>query len=393
MRRVMRVISLVLLGVLVGACASVRANVSSINAVGGQSVFIGNTFTVTVNSPNGNNFEASIYAEYGSISMGLDPNVRSFEFIRENRGIYMEVSPPGTGGGYTSVADSFPSLMYTAPFDRTSDTVYVRVGNRFTSNTIQIPVVISQPQFVLNDPPVNRVPSAQSVEVGGQLLLNFGVDDPDIGVGFFDVRLSVVHGQLRLSADVSTYGDIVVVDNNNSLPVGSAGKSIYIKAPASRILNYLTSVRYFAPASPVEDVITMLTNDRGNNGSDGQKTDTKTVNISVYPPPTAFAPPPVSESRPVFTAPLSINVVTINCIDAIQCTGMITASGGRTPYTFSSVSAPVPINGVVSINSNGSYDFPMSEVSGGSPFEWEISVTDANGNTSSAVFTVNVTPT
>jgi hypothetical protein len=228
------------------------------------------------------------------------------------------------------------------------------------------------------------VPSAQTVEAGQTLALNFGVSDPDIGVGFYDITFSVAEGRLTPPNGFTPIGagDIVQERRNG----------VYIKTTAANVARYLQGMTYSAPNAPTTDTITMFTNDRGNNGDDGQKTDTDTVSITVLAPVVVETVPvvpavPIVENPP--GTPLTLVGDVVTCADNATCSGAITAVGGVPPYSFAQTDDNNA--GFTSLNGNGSYSFFISaQTYTDSPFRWGIQVTDSAGTTVSKTYTLVV---
>ena len=138
----------------------------------------------------------------------------------------------------------------------------------------------------VNDAPVDSVPGPQTTHQGTPLTFSVAnanrptVTDIDIASGNVTVTVGVAHGTLTLG---STVGVTVT---------GNGTASVQVTGVPSSVNNALDGLVY-APTSGYSgpDTLTMLSNDNGNTGSGGAKTDSDTVAITVTPnlSPTANA--------------------------------------------------------------------------------------------------------
>jgi large repetitive protein len=129
-----------------------------------------------------------------------------------------------------------------------------------------------------NDPPVNSVPGAQTIDEGATLTFNvansnlISVTDVDADAGtppFLTVTLSTSQGGL-LTADVTSGASIT----NN----GTA--SVTISGTVAQVNDALSGLTYFR-ANPTTDILTVATSDNGNTGSGGIRTDSDPITINV----------------------------------------------------------------------------------------------------------------
>ncbi|MAT50657.1 MAG: hypothetical protein CMK32_05685, partial [Porticoccaceae bacterium] len=131
----------------------------------------------------------------------------------------------------------------------------------------------------VNDPIVNTVPGAQTVDEDTDLVFStaggnrLAVFDVDQGAGYeAEVTLTVLHGTLSASA-----GGSVVLSGNNSSELVITGSQADINATLEGLV-YRGASNYHGA-----DTLTMVSRDQGNTGLGGEKTDTDTVAITVSP--------------------------------------------------------------------------------------------------------------
>ena len=125
---------------------------------------------------------------------------------------------------------------------------------------------------IINAPPVNTVPAGPlTVAEDGTLpVTGVSVGDPDAGAAPIVVTLSVLQGTLTTTA---TPGVAAMGSGSNQLTLTGSISALNV---ALATLVYKPNADYNGP-----DTLTVLTNDQGNTGSDGPKTDTDTVAIIV----------------------------------------------------------------------------------------------------------------
>jgi hypothetical protein len=133
-----------------------------------------------------------------------------------------------------------------------------------------------------NQPPVNSVPIAQTTNENTNLVFSttnnnlISISDPDAGTSPVKVTLTATHGVLTLSGT-----------NNLSFTTGdgTADATMTFTGTISNIntalagLIFAPTANYNGPAS-----VEILTDDQGNTGPGGAKTDDDTVNITVNVP-------------------------------------------------------------------------------------------------------------
>lgn len=124
-----------------------------------------------------------------------------------------------------------------------------------------------------NQPPVNSVPSGPLTVAEDETLTVTGVSvsDPDAGTAPLIVTLTVTHGTLAVNATGIT------AEGTGTATLTLTGSAAALNA-ALATLRYTPAANYFG-----SDTLTVTTNDQGNTGSGGAKTDTDTVSITVTP--------------------------------------------------------------------------------------------------------------
>jgi len=136
------------------------------------------------------------------------------------------------------------------------------------------------PELVLvytspNEAPVNTVPGTQTVNEETQTAINgISVADPDAGDRSITTQLSVGNGVL----DVTLSGSATISAGTN----GSA--SLTISGSVADINATLASVLYTGDLDvngTAADTLTIITDDLGNAGTGGAKSDTDTVQIDI----------------------------------------------------------------------------------------------------------------
>ncbi len=134
----------------------------------------------------------------------------------------------------------------------------------------------------VNDAPVNTLPGSQTAVQDSVLVFSaatgnaISISDVDVAGGEAQVKLSVTSGVLKLS---STSGLTVVNGSDNSA-------ALTVKGTLSNLNTALNGLQFTPDAPSVISgtaTLTILTDDLGNTGAGGAKTDTDTVTIAVNP--------------------------------------------------------------------------------------------------------------
>jgi hypothetical protein len=153
--------------------------------------------------------------------------------------------------------------------------------------TVRDPAGLSVTQTVnvtitaVNDAPVNTLPAGYTTAAGTAVKLSgLSVADVDAGSGVITVALAVASGTLT-----ATSGGNVTVTGSGTASVVLSGTLANINAylgDAAKQPSFLP-----APGSSGSVQLTMTTNDGGNTGSGGPKTDIDTINVTITGPATA----------------------------------------------------------------------------------------------------------
>jgi hypothetical protein len=178
--------------------------------------------------------------------------------------------------------------------------------------TNTIPVTVN----AVNDAPVNTVPAAQSTNEDTALAFSaansnaISVADSDAGAAPIKVDLSVSNGTLTLSGTTG-----LTVTGDGTATVSATGSQSDINA-ALNGLTYTPTANYNG-----SDSLQVKTDDQGNTGSGGAKTDTDTVGITVN----------------------AVNDAPVNTVPGAQSTGedvaLTFSSGNTNAITVSDVDA------------------------------------------------------
>ncbi|WP_224245435.1 Ig-like domain-containing protein [Hyalangium gracile] len=133
-----------------------------------------------------------------------------------------------------------------------------------------------------NDPPVNNLPTAQSTPEDTSLTLStangngLSISDVDVGSGNLEVTLTVTHGTISLGG-TTTGLTFSAGDGTSDTTMTFTGTLAAINA-AIQSLTFAPDANYFGEAS-----LTITSNDLGNTGPDGPKSDTDTLPLTVNP--------------------------------------------------------------------------------------------------------------
>jgi Ca2+-binding RTX toxin-like protein len=123
---------------------------------------------------------------------------------------------------------------------------------------------VATPGSQLNQPPVNKVPGAQTIKEDATLTFAgataISVNDSDLGAGKLTVTIGVVNGRLTLSGTAGlAFAD---GDGTDDATMTFSGTQAAINAALAGLL-YRTSLDFNG-----SDKLTIVTNDNGNSGSD-----------------------------------------------------------------------------------------------------------------------------
>jgi CSLREA domain-containing protein len=234
-----------------------------------------------------------------------------------------------------------------------------------------------------NDPPVNSVPGAQSTDEDTALVFSgsnkVSVSDPDAGTNSVRVRLQAENGKLTLGGSTGltfANGD----GASNETDTTFTGKISDINTALDG-LKFDPAADYYGSAS-----LTITTDDGGNTGSGGAKTDTDTVSITVNPVNDAPTISDIGDQSTDEDTPTSPIAFTIG--DKETAAGSLTLTGSSSNTTL------VPDANITFGGSGKDRTVtitPGANQSGSATIT--VIVTDADGDTSSDEFVLTVNET
>ncbi len=283
------------------------------------SVANGNELHVSdIDAGNAGNFAVSLSVTSGSISL-----VKSIGVTVS--GVGTSATPLTLTGTLSSINDALAAgLVYIPAFGvgtasltiLSNDAGNSGLGGPLT-DTDTLSITITDPNPAINDAPVNHLPAPFTAQ-GVQILLSkanrngLAVSDVDAGdANNFQVQLSSNNGILFLSNST----DLTVTG------IGLTDDPLVIIGKLSTINSRLDEGLVFQPASSSTSTISMVSNDRGNTGTGGEKTDSDTVDITVDrlendPPVNSLPAPVVTSQLVVRLSALNGNSLSVSDIDA-----------------------------------------------------------------------------
>jgi hypothetical protein len=137
----------------------------------------------------------------------------------------------------------------------------------------------------VNDAPVNTVPGTQSVGQNGSLQFStagsnlISIGDVDANSSNISVKLGVAHGTVTLA----TTAGLASVAGNGTAAINMSGPMSAINA-ALNGLTYVPVTNYVGT-----DTLSLTTDDLGNTGGGGPKTDIDAVTLNVVQGSSAVA--------------------------------------------------------------------------------------------------------
>ncbi|MGA7614707.1 MAG: Ig-like domain-containing protein [Thermoanaerobaculia bacterium] len=192
------------------------------------------------------------------------------------------------GMTYTPGAAFFGSTSVTIT---TSDQGNTGAGGPL-SDSDSVAITVNQ----VNQPPVNSVPAAQTIDEDTSLTFStansnlISISDPDAGSASVQVTLGVTNGTLTLSGTTNL---------TFTTGTGTADATMTFTGTIADINNALAGLVYSPPANyNGTETLTILTDDLGNTGPGGNKTDTDSVTITIN----------AVDDAPVLTAPGSVTI-------------------------------------------------------------------------------------
>jgi hypothetical protein len=203
-----------------------------------------------------------------------------------------------------------------------------------------------------NDPPVNTVPGAQSVDEDTDLVFSaansnaISAADPDAGTSDVQVAVSVLNGTVTPAI------------GSGATVVGSGTSSTTITGTLTEVSAALDGLTYKGNLNFNDtrgsETLTITTNDLGNSGFGGSMTDTDTVNITVN----AVNDAPVAAAK-AFAVQANMQIVGLSGL-LTGATDPDTGDGGYTAsFTVNDVLLDACAGGTISnVNTAaGTFDF------------------------------------
>ncbi|MCE4224898.1 tandem-95 repeat protein [Methylobacterium sp. C25] len=245
----------------------------------------GNAVTVSDIDAGGGNLSTTLSVQHGTLTLGGSSNVT--------------VSGNGTGsvtltGTIADINAALNGTVYRGvPDYNGADTLTVSTtdnGNAGTGGAKSDTDTVAISVTPVNDAPVNGLPAPQTVDENTDLVFStangnvVAVSDVDAGTGNLSTTLSVQHGTLTLGGTAN-----VTVSGDGMGSVTLTGKVADINAALNGTV-YRADANYNGA-----DTLTIVTDDNGNTGAGGAKSDTDTLAITVIPvndPPANTVPGP-----------------------------------------------------------------------------------------------------
>lgn len=337
------------------------------------------------NTPHG---KAPLGKPLGEEPEGKQPTANP-QTLATNEGVPVAIvltgasSPPGktltyaiaSAPAHGALSGTPPNITYTpgagySGADQFSFTVTQTEGKR-TSAPATVAITVNH----IDLPPVNTVPTAQSLEENTSLVFSsahgdaVSVSDADAEGGVEQVKLSVAHGTLKLG---TTSG----LESSAGAETGevSARGTIAALDGALAGLSYTPTHNYAG-----SDTLTLETNDLGHTGVGGPRTATSAVALTI--------------SAVVYDHAVNDSYSTHeNTALVVAAPGVLTNdtdSDSPPPHPLEVLAAVTqPAHGTLTLNHDGSFTYtPTHGYHGPDSFTYK----DSDGNTESNVATVALT--
>ena len=213
------------------------------------------------------------------------------------------------------------------------------LGNSGTGGALSDTDLINIDVIAINDPPVNTVPDAQTIQQDGMLLLSSAtgtaitVSDFDAGTNAVEVTLTTTNGTLNLP---STNGlTFSVGDGVDDATMTFTGTITDINA-ALEGATFVATAGFTGSAS-----LQITTDDQGNTGSGGALVDTDSVAINVIAPDSALwltfendEGPTDSSEIPSITAGDVVTFSDITQLETSNSDPLAATTAGTLTYSF-----------------------------------------------------------
>jgi CSLREA domain-containing protein len=243
-----------------------------------------------------------------------------------------------------------------------------------------------------NDPPVNSVPSAQSADEDSPLVFSgangnqISVSDPDAGGSPVQVRLQVEHATMTLDGDDGlTFrpGD----SGTNDADMTFTGTITDINAALDG-LRFDPEANYNGSAT-----LTITTDDQGNTGGGGPKTDSDNVNITVNPfndDPVANNDPNNGSYRVKAGKTLSVSPASGILANDFDADGDTLTVADADPATAGIQPVSGPSKGKLTLNANGSFTYKAPRRVPRNPLTFAYRANDGTSDSNVATVSIKV---
>jgi VCBS repeat-containing protein len=184
-------------------------------------------------------------------------------------------SGPSHAASFALNADGSFSYTPTSGYSGSDSFTYKANDGLADSNVATVNLTIN----AVNQPPVNHLPAAQSTNEDTTLTLSTGnsnaisISDPDAGSGAMKETLGVSHGTLSLNGTSGL--SFTTGDGTNDASMVFTGTISDINAALDG-MSYTPASNYNGP-----DSLSITTDDQGNTGAGGAKTDSDSLAITV----------------------------------------------------------------------------------------------------------------
>ena len=293
-----------------GALSDTDAIAVSVTAVNDPPVAVGNSYSTNEDTP------LTVSTALGVLTNDSDPNDTPANVLSA-----VKVTDPLNGTVSLNADGSFtytPALDYNGPDSfqyQVQDNGGVLNGGNNIGNTVTVSLTVN----AVNDAPVNNLPAAQSTNEDTVKLFTSGlgnaisITDVDAGSSAVRVTLTSTNGTLTLSTIAGltfTGGD------------GTTDATMTFTGTVAAINTALAGMSY-TPTTNFNGAatLTITTNDQGNAGSGGVRSDTDTLSITVNavndaPVNSVPVTQTTNDEDPVtFSAALG-NAITVSDVDA-----------------------------------------------------------------------------
>ncbi len=262
------------------------------------------------------------------------------------------VTGPSNASSFELNSDGSFSYTPSTNFTGADSFTYKANDGSADSNTVTVNLTIN----AVNDAPVNTVPGTQTINEDSNLVLSGGnapsIADVDAGSATMKVTLSVTNGTLTLG---STPAGLTSTSGNGTGTVTASGSR-------SDLNTALTGLTY-NPSGDFNgvDSISMTSEDNGNSGSGGNKTDTDAITVNVTavndgPVNSVPAGQTTAEDTPLTLSGTNSNKLSFDDSDSSthNLTITVTTTNGTSALSGTAGLSNVTGNGTSSVSATGS---------------------------------------